>query len=328
MFIGVDIGGTHLRTALVDGSGKILVRRRTKTEIRLGPEHASRKLAEECEALVREAERLGGRVASVGLGVAGKIDPRRGLVVFSPNLPSMRDYPLGGELHERLKLPVVMENDANVFGLGEGWVGSARGIGNWIGVTLGTGVGGCLVLNGRLWQGDRLGFVGEIGHMVIRHAGPQCVCGLRGCLEAHASGRALVEGVGEAVSGGRLSSGPLFNLYRSGGLDAAAVYRFASEGDPLALSLFRRMGEALGQSLAGLFTFLGIRHAVVGGGVSAGWDLFIGPLRESLVEHASMPEPGDMIVLRSRLGDDAALIGAARLAGEAVGATGRVDDRP
>ena len=314
IYIGSDIGGTHMRTALVDESGSILKRQKTKTDISLGASHVALKLVEECKSLIEQAQIYGGCVQSIGLGVAGKIDRFKGWVIFSPNLPELRDYPLGPELEETLGIPVIMENDANMFGVGEKWVGAGRDIDNWIGLTLGTGVGGCLILQGRLWNGDDLGFVGEIGHMIVHPEGPTCACGLRGCLEAHASGSALLRGVGEAIATGKLSAGPLFDRWQAGNLDPDSIYHFAEQGDSLTQTLFDRMGWALGLAIASLFTVLGIRHAILGGGVSASWLRFIEPLQRSLREHSSMLEFEKMAIRRAVLGDDAALLGAARLA--------------
>jgi glucokinase len=314
MVIGVDLGGTHMRTALVDLTGSILRRRKTATDISSGAQRTTRRLIEECRAEMGAAEEFGGTVVGIGLGVAGKVDHQRGWVIFSPNLPAMRDYPLGPELENSLGLPVLLENDANVFGIGESWVGAGREIQNWIGLTLGTGVGGCLVLDGKLWNGDNLGFVGEIGHMIVCPEGPRCACGLNGCLEAHASGRALLEFVNEAASSGQVTNGPIYELWNDGKLNAKGVYRCSVAGDPVARKAFVRMGWALGLALANLFTVLGIRNAILGGGVSAGWDQFIEPLGRSLAEHSSMLVVKDSVVQRSALGDDAALLGAARLA--------------
>jgi len=206
-----------------------------------------------------------------------------------------------------------MENDANVFGLGESWAGAARGVRNWVGIVLGTGTGGCLFLNGKLWEGDGLGFSAEIGHMIVEPGGPACPCGSKGCLEAFASARALISGAKKAVCGQRIKDGPLYALDRDGKLSARTIYACAKRGDPAAMALFDKMGWALGICLANIFSALGIRRAVIGGGVSSAWDLFIGPLEKTLAQNSSMLDPGAALILRSRLGDEAALIGATRL---------------
>jgi glucokinase len=314
MFIGIDLGGTHMRAALVDRRQTILDRRKVATHVETGPEAVRSRLVELCRELAPAARKKGEPVSAIGLGVAGKIDPREGRVIFSPNLLPLNDYPLACELQEQTRIPVYMENDANLFGLGEQWLRADRGIENWLGVTLGTGVGGCLILGGRLWSGDHLGFSAEIGHTVVDPAGPECVCGLKGCLEAHSSARALVHGVAAHIARGELTGGRLFELFSTGALTAEAVYDCAKQGSTLALGLFQRMGWALGLAIGSAFTLLGIRCAIIGGGVSAGWDLFIDPLCESLREHCSMLNPGEMVVQLSERPNEAALLGAARLA--------------
>jgi glucokinase len=318
MFLGIDIGGTHMRVGLVDSEGKILEQRKVATESHAGAEHASRRLIQECRAYMEKAVRDGSEVAAVGLGVAGKIDHVRGVVQFSPNLPEMNGFPLGAEVQKNLGIPVVVENDANVYGFGEYWVGKGRDVDSWVGLTMGTGVGGCLILGKRLWHGDGLGFVAEIGHMIVQPGGPLCNCGMRGCLEAHSSGSALMKGVEEAVSDGRLTEGPVYERRQAGVLDPEGIYECAVEGDPLAKHLFHRMGWALGLAISNIFTLLGIRHAIIGGGVSAGWSQFIDPLRQSLIQNNSMLHRDEMVVEHSQLGDDAAIWGAARMAMEAV----------
>jgi glucokinase len=312
--LGVDLGGTHMRLAVVDEQGRVLHQMKGKTLIQEGAGQTAARLRDECRAFVDQVAAGGSTVVAIGLGVAGRIDRIHGKVVFSPNLPALNGYPLATELQRELGIPVVLENDANVYGLGEHWAGRGRGIANWIGVTLGTGVGGCLILEQRLWQGDGLGCVAEIGHTIVDPRGPRCACGARGCLEAHASASALWQSVGQAVARGELTAGPLFEHWQARALDATAVYSCAQQGDALARRLFDRMGWALGLALANLFTVLGIRHAIIGGGVSASWDMFIGPLRRSIEEHCMMMPVQDLVIQRSQLGDTAALLGAARLA--------------
>ncbi len=311
--IGVDLGGTNLRAALVDRFGEIIESRTTRVEIELGAESVSKKLLAQCRTLIGAAAKLGLKVSGAGLGVAGKIDRAGGLVIFSPNLPVLDGYPLGQVIRQNLSIPVYMENDANVFGLGESFTGAARGVRNWAGITLGTGTGGCLFLDGKLWEGDGLGFSAEIGHMIVEPGGPACPCGSKGCLEAFASARALVSGAKRAVNEQKLKEGPLHVLEKEGKLSAQTIYECAGKGDPAALALFDKMGWALGICLASIFSALGIRHAVIGGGVSSAWDLFIGPLEKALAKNCSMLDPGLALVKRSLQGNDSALVGAAQL---------------
>jgi glucokinase len=312
-YIGVDLGGTNLKTALVSRHGKIIQTRTASVRLDRGAESIANELLAECRTLVASGKKQGLEVCAAGLGVAGKIDRASGTVVFSPNLPMLDGYPLAKNLQDNLGIPVFMENDANVFGLGEGFAGAAKGVRNWVGITLGTGTGGCLFLGGKLWEGDRLGFSAEIGHMIVEPEGPLCPCGSKGCLEAFASARALISGAKRCIASGGISEN-LKSMEAAGMLSARTIYDCAKQGDRTALALFDKMGWALGICLANVFSALGIRHAVIGGGVSSAWDLFIGSLETTLARNASMLGAGSAVILRSRLGDDAALIGAARRA--------------
>jgi glucokinase len=314
LVIGGDMGGTHMRLALVTPEGRILHHSKAATDMRSGAPDVMKRLVHQCRGMMDVARGMGRRVRAVGLGVAGKIDRREGVVLFSPNLPPMNGYPLAEDLRRALPVPVVLENDADAFGVGEALLGAGRGISNWIGLTLGTGVGGCVILGGGLWRGDDLGFCGEFGHMVIDPRGPRCACGMAGCLEAHASSSALKQGVRDAVHCGRLTGGPLHEACRSDTLTSELIYSQACRGDELARELFRRVGWALGLAVAGLFSGLGVRHAIIGGGVSNGWDQFIPALTESLAGHCSMLGPDETVIRRGELGDDAALVGSAFLA--------------
>lgn len=314
VLIGGDIGGTHMRLALVSPDGRILHRSKVATHVRAGVPDVMKRLVRQCLGMMDVARDRGRLVRAVGLGVAGKIDRRRGMVLFSPNLPPLNGYPLTEDLSRALPVPVIIENDADAFGVGEALLGAGRGLSNWVGLTLGTGVGGCIILGGRLWRGDDLGFCGEFGHMVIDPRGPRCACGLAGCLEAHASSSALKQGIRDAVETGRLTAGPLYDAWRSDSLTSELIYEEACRGDQLAREMFRRLGWALGLAVGGLFSALGIRHAVIGGGVSNGWDRFMPTLRKSLAAHCSMLSAEEAVVRRGELGDDAALIGSAFLA--------------
>jgi glucokinase len=313
--MGGDIGGTHMRIALVEANGNLLHSSKTATDVRAGAVDVVNRLILQCREVMAVAARMKRSVSALGLGIAGKIDRLGGTILFSPNLPSLARYPLVEVLGAALALPVFIENDADSFGMGENLLGAGRGIPNWIGLTLGTGVGGCIVLGGHLWRGDDLGYSGEFGHMVIDPNGPECACGLKGCLEAHASSSALKNGIRELIACGELRNGPLHEAWIAGSLTSEQIHRQAAQGDILAARLFHRLGWALGLAIAGQFSALGIRHAVIGGGVSNAWDQFITPLKQSLNAHSSMLRGEEAVVLRTELGDKAALIGSAYLAG-------------
>ncbi len=316
--IGVDIGGTFIKMGLFDEKGGQHGFERLPSNASGPPEALLQNLVQACRNLTAAAQKAQGRVLAVGLGVAGKLDTREGRVVFSPNLPNMEGFPLAPRLQEALEIPVVMENDANVFGLGERWAGQGRDVSNWIGVTLGTGVGGCLVADGALWLGDQLGFVGEIGHMIIDPQGPLCACGQTGCLEAHASGSALVRDMTKAFQHGTPMPSWIEEAILGKSLTAEHVFQAAQTGNPQARDLFRRMGWALGLALGNLFTFLGIQTAIVGGGVSQAWPMFFPFLMETLHTTYRMLDSARIKVYRSPLAAQAPLYGAAHLAWKAL----------
>lgn len=318
--IAGDIGGTHVRLALVDREGKIygLIKREVKEASKTDSLAFLKAVHKWCVELIEQGQQMNFSVLGVGLGVAGKLDYREGAITFSPNLPHLNGFPIGARLSENLALPVVIENDANVFGLGESWHGAAKNWNNWLGVTLGTGVGGCLFLDGELWRGDEeAGFAGEIGHTTIVPGGLQCACGKRGCLEAYSSEGGLIRQVLSDVQNGWKSAPmrPLFAEYYKKNIslmNAKILSQLAEKGDTYARFLFERFGEVLGIAISNIFTSLGIFRAVIGGGVSNAWDLFAPSIFKALKEHSSMVDFNKIKISKSPLGDKAALLGAAR----------------
>nr|HID58511.1 ROK family protein [Desulfobacterales bacterium] len=298
--IGVDLGGTNTKLGVIDSRGKILIRRQFSTQTYTTGEALADALCRALYSLKNECERTNYHCKAIGLGVAGRLSADG--VRFSPNVPQLNHFPLLTYLKEILRLSIAMDNDANCFGLGENWLGAGKDIRNWLGMTLGTGIGGCLILNNRLWHGDNLGMVGEIGHMVVYPHGAQCACGSIGCLEAVASGGGLVR------------------AYQTGICQVKAtpkdIYLAARSGDAFACRLFEEMGVALGIAISNAFNLLGIHTAVIGGGVSAAWELFISPLKKTLerVNHMLTGTKPDIRI--AQLGADAALYGAAQLAWE------------
>ena len=306
---GVDIGGTNIKVALVDpGSGRLVERQSFKTMAERGPEAVVRDLARSLQELNRQAGARGFRIAGVGVGCAGIIDSREGLVLTSPNLPGWNRFPLGSLLAAQLQLPVAVGNDVDCIGCGEYWLGAGRDLGDFLGIALGTGVGGCLIIGGKAWTGVG-GSAGEVGHMTIEPGGERCLCGNRGCLETLASASWLVRRAKEQLRRGSPS-----RLEPSGDLDAKTIYRAAMDGDRLAGELFVQVGKGLAIATANVIHLLGIRGVVIGGGLARAWDAFIGPLREELARRLTMAPVAEVRIVRAELGDDAGSLGAAYLA--------------
>jgi len=302
--IGVDLGGTNLRTALLSTDGEVLDKR---SEATLGSEGWKSVLARlvKCIAFQREiAIDRGMRVAAVGVGAPGIIQMEKGVVVKSPNFPDWNNLPLREELEQALMVPVVIENDANAAALGEQWRGAGRGINSMILLTLGTGVGGGIVLNNRIWQGAD-GMAGEVGHMTLIPEGRQCGCGNRGCLEMYASARGIVQSYQELqqVSGKDPSL-----------VTAAQIYQAAREGNSTARNAMNHMGHMLGIGIANLINIFNPQMIVLGGRVKDAWDLFISATHEEIMRRAFQVPAERTDIVPSMLGDDAGMVGAAAVA--------------
>jgi len=307
--IGVDVGGTKVAAGVVDVSGRIIEKLRRST-----PAASPSRTAEVISGAVLE---LLGRhdVEAVGVGAAGFVSESRSTVVFAPNL-AWRDEPLQRDVGERTGLPVVVENDANASAWAEVRFGAARGQAQAVFISVGTGIGGGLVLNGQLYRG-RWGMAGEPGHYRVVADGRLCGCGNRGCWEQYASGSALVA---EARDFARRSPGAAVRLLQLAGGNADAigglqVTQAAQEGDPGALRCFDAVGGWLGQGLADLAAILDPGCFVIGGGVSEAGELLLGPARaafdKSLTGGHYRPRAA---IVAAALGADAGLVGAADLA--------------
>ncbi len=330
--IGLDLGGTNLRIAAVDGQGTLLEKVTLGTKVSLGRDHV---IDDMCQAIehVLEKYRASATVMGIGIGVPGIIDMQSGLLRESPNLPGWADYPVRAEIEQRLKTVVILENDANVAALGEKWLGAARDFDHMAMLTLGTGVGGGLIQNGAIWHGAN-GMAGEFGHTTVEPEGHPCGCGNRGCLEQYASATAIVRMAKEEIANDSGSS-----LARVAHSDAEfsskSLYNLAIQGDEEARRIFRRVGRCLGIVLSSMVNSLNLPIYVIGGGVSSAWEAFSPSIFEelrqrSMVYAATAPpdplangqgassqvEPGSgrkTIITRALLGSDAGLYGAARL---------------
>ena len=237
--IGVDLGGTNLRVAAVDEHGQEMERITLGTQLSLGRDHVIDDMCTSIQQLTRKYASSSG-LLGIGIGVPGIIDMEAGMVREAVNLPGWAGFPVRAEIERRLQTQVVLENDARAATLGEKWLGAGRAVDDMIMLTLGTGVGGGLVLAGKIWYGMN-GMGGEFGHFTVEPEGHLCGCGNRGCLEQYASATAVVRMAREAVAGGAPG------LARIAELSSKAVYDLAAQGDADAQKIFLRVGRALGR---------------------------------------------------------------------------------
>jgi glucokinase len=321
--VGVDLGGTNLRIAAVDEHGKLLEKQTTGTQVARGRDHV---IGEMCDHIIQLSAKFasGGSMAGIGIGVPGIIDMDTGMLRESPNLPGWNDYPVQREIEKRLNAPVILENDANAAALGEKWLGAARDFDSMCMITLGTGVGGGLVFDGRIWHGMN-GMAGELGHITVDPVGHPCNCGNIGCVEQYASATAIVRMAKAAIASGKATELQRASEGEDKEFNSRVVYQMAVQGDVPAQAIYHRVGEALGIALASVINALNLPMYVIGGGVASAWEAFAPAMfaeirKRSFIYAVTAPDPKapvprgkSTIVTRALLGSDAGLYGAARI---------------
>jgi glucokinase len=295
-YIGIDIGGTNIKAALTDVVGTVLEAASAPT-----PD----KLPQLIETIAGLANVFQSKtpVSAVGVGVAGLRNSRTHRIEVSPNLPCVREVNLEERLTEVLGLPVVTENDANAAAYGEWVSGAGKGLQHLVYITLGTGLGCALILDGRLFRGVS-GYAGELGHTAMEVEGRPCACGSRGCLETRVSATGIVQTTREKDPQTKLNS-------------AEAVYRAATAGDAVARSVFAETGRFLGLTCANVINLLNPQAIVIGGGVMASGELLLAAAREEVQRRAFRSSARDCEIVQSQLWPDAGTIGAAMLARDA-----------
>ena len=300
----MDVGGSKIRMARVTMRGRILGSVMEQRVISRRKHSLIRQVA----GMVRGMAAAGrGRPQAVGIGVPGFLLKESGVIYASPNFPGWRLMPFRSLLRSSLRFPLAVENDANAAALGEAWKGRGRNVKTMLYLGLGTGVGGGVVLNGRLLHGSD-GLAGELGHITVDPHGPICGCGNSGCLEAYASATAIVRAYLE-VKRGRRKAPPT----------AAELSRAARAGDKAAREVFIGAGKALGIAIASLINIFNPQVVVIGGGVAEAWDLFAPAMKAQLVWRAIRPARLSARVVRGILGDRAGILGAAAVAWQGKG---------
>jgi glucokinase len=325
--IGVDLGGTNLRIAAVDSTGKVLEKITTSTEVARGRDQVIDEMCAAIQQIVVQ-QRGAGELAGIGIGVPGIIEMQTGMLHESPNLPGWHNYPVRDEIERRLQTVVVLENDANAAALGEKWLGAAAGVDDMCMFTLGTGVGGGVVMQGKIWHG-MTGMAGELGHINVEAEGHPCNCGSRGCLEQYASATAVKRMAQEAIASGTAPH-MAQAMQRDVEFTSKVIYEMAMQGDAPARQVFERVGKALGTVIADMVNIFNFPMYVVGGGVASAWDAFAPSMLETIgrnsfvyrntapyvnvsAGNAGSGSVRGTIIMRALLGSFAGLIGAARL---------------
>ena len=308
-YIGVDLSGALSRAALVSAEGVVVERREAALERDDVASQVVRAVSE-----LRDASRNG--VAALGVGVPGLVSPETGRVVISNDLPSVVRGDLQTELGRATNLSVMLENDANAAAFGEYTVGAGRGSRNMFYVTIGTGIGGALILGGKLWRGAS-GFAGEFGHITIDPEGIECSCGNTGCLETVASAPNIVRRTHERLYRDGTSS--LSRLAMNKEFTAADIARAANEGDDFALLMIERTGRYIGTGVAAVINLLSVERIVLGGGVMEAGALILDPIIREAGRRSFQPCFEATQIVAASLGPDAVPVGAALLARAAAG---------
>lgn len=315
---GIDIGGTNTKIVLASEQGSALISRQIPTPAvsDKSSENIGDMLLKNMNDFLEDSSTKNvltkasdlHAIEGIGIGVAGLIDRKNGTVLQSPNIPALNGLNLREKFESAFSLPVVLENDANIYAYGEKWIGAGKEFDNFVVLTLGTGLGGGLIYNGSLYEGPV-----EIGHMTIVPSGRYCTCGSYGCLESYASGRAIVDNAISSLEKGTesmLTKCCDGNYYK---ITPETVYEMALDGDAFSREVFREAGQFLGIGIANLINIFSLDAVIIGGGLIGAWELFIDELTKQVSKRAFKALSAKVKILKSALTKDAGSIGAAGL---------------
>jgi glucokinase len=318
LILGVDLGGTKILTAVIDSQGKMLSRDHSITPAQEGQEAVIQSILESAHHVLEQAGVAISELAAVGIGAPGLSNPETGILFTSPNLPGWRDVPLRDIMQERLGKKTFLINDANAAALGEFCFGAARGAHNFIYITLSTGIGGGIVIDGKIYSGA-IGAAGEVGHMTIDDDGPLCNCGNRGCWETLASGTALAREARRRIEEGVTTS---ILEYAGGDMEkvtAQVIHSAAEQGDSLAEELIARAGYYVGVGLANLINIFNPELIVIGGGLSNIGDMLLKPAFRVAGERAYNESFKVVRFASAELARNSGVLGAAAFALQELG---------
>ncbi len=309
--IGVDLGGTDIKIAVVDCQGSVLYSDCTPTEAHRGYGHTINNIIKGINSILQKNNLDISQINGVGIGCPGQVDPENGLVKFLPNIPGWINIELAEIIEKELELKAGIDNDVRCATLGEHRYGAGKGYNNIICITVGTGIGSGIIMNGRLVRGANSS-AGEIGHMILKETGGNfCGCGGVGCFETLASGPSIVEMAEKYIMGGK--SAKFRELAGEGPITPEIVARAAGFGDEVAKTIFKTAGYWIGIALTNVVNLLNPEVVIIGGGVAKCGDLLLDPVRKTVQEKALKTATENLQILPAQLGNDAGVIGASLL---------------
>ena len=309
--IGIDVGGTNVKIALVDSDGKIGYSNTIPTRAEMGYEYTINNMKQAIRDLMTETKLSAKDIEGIGFGLPGQVDFKSGIVRLITNIPGWVEIPLAKMIEDEFHIPTRIDNDVRCAALGELNFGAGKGCENLICITVGTGIGSGLIINGKLVRGAS-NAAGEIGHIKLQmHDGPICGCGDTGCLEAFASGPSIVAMAEEYIMGGK--STKYREMANGNDITPFIVAEAAKAGDAVAKRIFTRMGEYIGIGMASVVNLLNPEKIIIGGGVADAGDILLNPLKETIKKRAMKIAGETVQVVPAQLGNTAGVIGASLL---------------
>ncbi len=311
--IGIDVGGTNVKIALVDDNGKIIYSNSVPTYAKMGYEYTVNNIKQAIKDLMKETNTTPSDIEGIGFDFPGQVDCKTGVVKLAPNIPGWVNVPIAQMIEDEFHIPTRIDNDVRCAALGELKFGAGKGCENFICITVGTGIGSGIVINGKVVRGAT-NAAGELGHIKLQmNGGPICGCGDTGCLEAFASGPAIVAMAQEYIKGGKSTKFREMAAVEGGEITPYMVAKAAEEGDPVAKRIFEIVGEYIGIGLTSVINLLNPEKVIIGGGVAESGELLLGPIRKTIKERAMVVAGNAVEIVPAQLGNSAGVIGASML---------------
>lgn len=311
LYVGVDLGGTNVRSALIDEDGAVLAHDARKTLARESAEAPVRQIVDSVTESVNSGGASFSDISGIGIGSPGPLSAKEGKILRAGNLPHWINFPLTAIVKERTGVDTYLQNDANVFAYGEWWMGAGRGIDDFFALTLGTGIGGGAVCGGKLLTGFNDN-ASEFGHTSIDYCGAQCWCGQKGCIELYSSATGIVRITLEELTNEHIETSLAEYRTRPGELNSYIICQAAVAGDEFARQMFDTAGYLLGLAIVNALNLLNFKRVAIGGGLARAGDLILEPARRGLYERGFQSFVHEVDIVPAERPDDAAILGAVR----------------